>query len=127
MERDLLSSLEDALPIVETRFGIEIRNKTDIFKVKVNDNTYYSDIVDCLSDAELINILKDKGIKANGASRDKLVSLAKKSIRDLYVSRDEIVGAGNNSLYVIIGFVLLLCQLAILVIFMVYVGLAITY
>ena len=123
MERDLLSSLEDSLPIVETRFGIEIRNNTDIFKVKVNDNTYYSDIVDCLSDAELINNVITTYLQKIW----KLVSLAKKSIRDLYVSRDEIVGTSNNSLYVVIGFTILVCQLATLFVFMLYVGLAITY
>lgn len=124
MERDLLSSLEESLPIVETRFGIEIKNRTDIFKVKVGDKTYFSDILDCLSDAELADILRDKGIKANRLSRTKLVSLAKKSIRDLYISSDEIIDISNNSCYVFTGIIILSCQIIILIVFIIYVAFA---
>ena len=124
---NLLDSLEDALPIVETRFGIELRNKTDIFKVKVGDKIYYSDILDCLPDNELMNILKDKGIKANNVNRTKLVSLAKKSIRDLYVSREEISEMSNISCALLFGFILLSLQVVIFVIFIIYLTFSATY
>ncbi len=117
--------METTIPLVDFHADLELGNTTDIFRVKVGDKIYICDILSHLSSTELVKILSEKGIKANNLNRSKLVELAEKAVKDVYISDNEFSTiSAESTRYVGVGIccailiaVALLCAILLLVLF----------